>query len=359
MAERLVLHIGVQKSGTTYLQQLMQHRAHELAKIGVLYQLPSRRRLRTNRINHHELATYGLLGTEYSWVSEQQAEKERGWWERLQDRVHGWRGTAIVSAEALSVIRADAARRTVEAFGCPDNTDILITARGLGKLLPSAWQQHLRNGRSANFESFLNQRARERSMGWDVLEKDPQTPMWRAFALGRLAERWASVVGTDRVTVITNPGSPPEQLWSRFLDAAAVDGTKLSAPEKTPVHGGVTMAEAEILNSLNLNLTSAGWSVPAIKRLDKRIIDAFGERAERGPRVSIPEGHREQVEQWNDEVIAELRRSGVRVTGSIDELGYSSGSEPDAPTVGDVAEAAGIAGKVATEWASEQAAPDS
>ncbi len=356
MAERVVLHIGVQKSGTTYLQQLMQHRTHELAEIGVKYQLPSGRRLKHGRVNHHELATYGLLGTEYPWVSSERAAAERGWWGTLASRVHDWPGTAIISAEALSVVRADAARRVIDALGGPSRTDVVITARGLGKLLPSMWQQHIRNGRSASCESFFGRLARERSLGWNFVENDPETSMWRAFALGRLADRWAGIVGAQRVRLITNPGSPAELLWHRFLEAAAVDNaSQLPAPEKTTVHTGVTAAEAEVLNSINVNLSAAGWLVDAIKSLDNKIIRAFGERKQRGPKLGVTPAYRELVAQWSHEDIADLGRTGVRIVGATDELRYSPNAEADLPVADDVAAAAGVAVRVATEMNAEPA----
>ncbi len=354
MAERLVLHIGVQKSGTTYLQQLMQHRTRELADLGVQYQLPSGRRLKDGRINHHELATYGLLGNEYPWVNAERAKEERGWWEKLAAKVNEWPGTSVVSAEALSVIRADAASHVVEAFGCPANTDVLITARGLDKLLPSLWQQHIRNGRSAGIESFLGQLVHERESGWDVVETKRKAHMWRAFALGRLAQRWASVVGVGRVTVITNPGSPAELLWRRFLEASGIGSpSDLPEPEETSVHGGVTAAEAEVLNSININLSSAGWTPAAIKRFDNSLIHVFGEREQRGPRLALPAAIREQVQRWVGEDVADLHRSGVRIVGSTDELNYSPGSEPPKPTTDDVSDAAGVACRVAMDWQAE------
>lgn len=353
MAERLVLHIGVQKSGTTYLQRMLQDRARELAEIGVLYPVPGGRRGASTRVNHHELATYGLLGTEYSWVSGERAAKERAWWEKLRTRVHEWPGTAIVSAEALSVVRSDAARQTVEALGPPGKTDVLITARGLGKLLPSCWQQWLRNGRGTTFDGFMRRFAHERDKGWDVLEQEPQADKWRAFAIARLARRWAAVVRPERVTVISNPGSPADRLWWRFLDAAGLgDASGVPAPDPgTTIHSGMTAAEAQVIRSTNASLLSAGWPPDTVRRLAKRTIRELTARDQRGPRLGVPASYREQVDRWSREDVADLRRSELRIVGDVDELDYAPDSEPPEPTAADVAEAAGVATRVAAGWA--------
>jgi hypothetical protein len=352
MAARLILHIGVQKSGSTYLQQMLQDRARELSATGVLYTLPTGKRAAKIRVNHHEVATYGLLGDEYPWVPPERVAGQRGWWRELRDQVRTWPGTAIVSAEALSVVRLEGARRIVEEFGIPGQTDVFITARGFGKLLPSAWQQQLRNGRATSFASYLRNFAGERDKGWDVLEKELQAEKWRAFALGRLARRWASIVGMERVTLITNPGSPPDLLWRRFLEAAELGATSgLPAPDPdTIVHGGVTAAEAEVLVSINARLLAANWAPSTVRRVGNRIVRAWSAREERGPRLGIPPDYREQVDRWSREDLADLRRAGPRVVGDLDELTYSADAEPPEPTAADIIAAAGIAGSTAAEW---------
>ncbi|QBI52835.1 hypothetical protein [Streptomonospora litoralis] len=351
MAERLVLHIGVQKSGTTYLQQMMQDRTEELAAIGALYPVPQRRRAGATRVNYHETATYGLLGDEYSWVTEDRAAKEKAWWEYLQKQVREWDGTAIVSAEALSVVRTEAARKTIEALGAAE-TDVFVTARGLGKLLPSVWQQHIRNGKSSSFHSYLRQLARQRESGWDTLEEDYTTHLWRAFALGGLARRWASIVGPERVTVISNPGKPADALWHRFLEAIELgDTSAVPAPDDTTtVHSGITAAEADVIRTVNANLAAADWPGDDVRRLRSKLIADFAERSQRGPRLGIPERFRAEVETWSRADIDDLSDSGVRIVGDIEELRYTADKEPPEPTTGDIAEAAGSAVATAAAW---------
>ncbi len=351
MASRLVLHIGVQKSGTTYLQHMLRERVDELARIGVDYPLPWSERRPVQR-NYHEFATYGLLGTEYPWVDEAQAATEHATWKRLLAQVAAAPGTSIVSPEALSVVRADAAREIVDALGVAD-IEVVITARGLGKLLPSVWQQHLRNGRAMGFDGFLERLARIRDRGWPEIEKGHEAHLWRAFALGRLAHRWAETVGAERVTLVVNPGSPADLLWHRFLEAidlgeAAGD---LSSPDTTTtVHSGVTAAEAAALRAVNTELGTADWHRRVKGSLRQHLIGAFARRDSRGPRLSIPQRYREQVAQWSADDIAELAESGVRVVGELDELCYTGVREPREPTAAEVAEAAGAAALAAATW---------
>lgn len=356
MAARLVLHIGVQKSGTTYVQRVLRTCADDLAEAGFGYPLPPWADRVAGR-NLHETATYGLLGTEYPWVSEARAAAERGNWDWLAKWVREWPGTAVLSAEALSVVREDAARRLIAELDVPD-LQVVATARGLGSLLPSSWQQHIRNGRTMPFEAFLDHLAAERERGWDHVEHEHGAHLWRAFALGRLAARWGRIAGPERVTVVTNRGRPPELLWRRFADAAGLpDGIAPSTEMAAPVHAGLTAAEALVLESLNARMDRLGWSRDRCVDLREHLIHrSFAVRPDRGPRIAVPPEHRTAVEKWSAEDIAELSASGARIVGDLQELRFDAAGEPDAPTVADVSAAAGTAVLAAVEAAEEAAA---
>ena len=93
VAQRLLLHIGTQKSGTTFLQRVLARLSGSLKREGVLYptKLHGRR-----EVYNHEAAAYGLLGTaSFPWVPEAKAKGQQGSWEGLVRKVGQWDGTAI------------------------------------------------------------------------------------------------------------------------------------------------------------------------------------------------------------------------------------------------------------------------
>lgn len=321
MASRLILHIGLQKSGTTYLQELIASGAGELATAGIVYPVSpiDKRRRRTE---NHEWASYGLLGPEYPWVSEQRATAEQGAWKALERQVARTKGTVLLSAEALSVIRAPAIRVLLDRLGVTD-VEVVVTSRSLSRSLPSLWQQHVRNGRRLGFERYLGILGEQRRLPEARIEEDGELHLWRAFAIGRLARRWARAVGESRVRVVTSPGRPPELLWARFAEAIGVPGFTFKSREAAtkPVHTGLTAPEAVVLTSLNSALASAGWTADRSRRLREAVLtEGFQTRAERGPRITIPAHWRSRVEEWNDEDVADLLGSGVTVIGDVADL---------------------------------------
>jgi hypothetical protein len=350
VADRLLLHIGTQKSGTTYLQRVLARLSGDLKRDGVLY--PTRLQGR-REIYNHEAAAYGLLGTaSFPWVPEARAQGQSSAWERLRRKVAEWDGTAIVSGEAFSVVDSASARRLVESLGVT-NTHVIITARDLGRVLPSSWQQHIRNGRSTSFASYLQQQAARRGEGpardlvrrWDV---DPDQTFWRAYAIGGLAERWAPLARTVSVVTVPRRGAPPDELWHRFRRALDL-GPVL--PETPPViddiaaNVGLTEPEVLVMAALNRQVDSTKADGREMRALRSRLVrDAFAARPDRGAPVRIPEGWLKRVRGWGDEDLAMLRSTSALLVGPESDLEVeASAASPSGPRPEEVAQAAGAA----------------
>ena len=351
MADRLLLHIGTQKSGTTYLQRVLARLSGELKREGVLY--PTRLQGR-REIYNHEAAAYGLLGTaSFPWVAQARAEGQAGAWERLRRKVQEWDGTAIVSGEALSVVDPGAARRLVESLGVP-NTHVVVTARDLGRVLPSSWQQHIRNGRSTSFATYLQQQADRRGDGsardlaqrWD---DDPEQTFWRAYAIGGLVERWAPLARTVSVVTVPRRGAPPDELWHRFrraLDLGPVLPETPPAIDDLEANVGLTEPEVLVLAALNRQVDSTKADSPDMRALRARIVrDAFATRTDRGAPVRIPDTWVPRVSDWATDDLGVLRSSSALVVGPESDLVVEPASGPagEAPRADDVARAAGAA----------------
>jgi hypothetical protein len=340
------LHIGLQKSGTTYLQEVLGHCKAELAEAGMLYPLAAEAP-RPGTIENHEHAMYGLLGTEFPWVGEDRAAELRGGWERLSAQIRAWPGTVLLSAEALAVIRTPAIRRLLDTLQVTD-LDVLVTARSLGRSLPSLWQQHIRNGRAGTFDDYLQALAEQRNRPQEDIEQVLDLHLWRAFALGRLVRRWAAEVGTGRVRVVTNSGSPPQLLWSRFTQAIGMPAFADRPPADVlgkRTHAGLTAEETILLGSLNYALSQANWSREEAARVRDTVVnDGFLTRAERGPKNVIPEDWRSRVLHWGETDVTDLLHSSVGLVGDVAELRYEPGRElQELPTARDVSKASAVA----------------
>jgi hypothetical protein len=290
---------------------------------------------------------YGLLGTEFPWVGEARAAELRETWERLAAQVQDWPGTVLLSAEALAVIRTPAIRRLLDTLDPPD-LEVLVTARGLGRSLPSLWQQHIRNGRAGTFQDYLQVLSDQRDRPRQDIEQVLELHLWRAFALGGLVRRWAAETGTGRIRLVTNAGSPPELLWSRFTQAIGLPdfaGRPSADVLGKRTHAGLTAEETVVLSSLNYALSQSDWSREEATRVRDTVVnDGFLTRTERGIKNVIPEDWRGRVLQWGESDVAELLDSGVRLVGDVEDLRYEPGGGlQQPPTARDVGRASAVA----------------
>lgn len=328
VASRLYLHIGTQKSGTTYLQRILERLSPALAQQGVLYPTWTSR---GDLVYNHEPATYGLLGpAEYPWIAERVAEVQRKPWARLVDHVTRWQGSAIVSGEAMSVIRPDAVRRLVDALGVRE-TVVVITTRDLGRVLPSSWQQSIRNGRSGGFDYYLTAIARQRG-GFGIAadptrwDDDIDHTFWRAYAIGTLVQRWGAVVGAANVRVVgvPRPRDGEHALWRRFVAATELGGV---APDEPPAistlraNVGLTEPEVLLLAAFNKEAEQRG-----VSRADSRaarmalIKDHLVSRTDRGTPVRLSGPWFERATEWAHEDRDILMASGCTYVGAPDDL---------------------------------------
>lgn len=322
MASKIVLHIGLQKSGTTFLQHMLHDNKDALAEAGVRYPVPLDWERGKRTVANHEWSSYGLLGPEFPWVSEGRAAKQSASWQDVLNQVNAWPDTALLSAEALSVIRTPAVHRLLDSLGTAD-VEVVITARSLGRALPSLWQQHIRNGRSESFARYLDGLAKQREK--DV-ENDADAHIWRAFILGRLVSRW-SKAGAARVSVVTTPGRPPRLLWTRFTEAIGVPALA-RAPLAEEAHTGLTAPETLVLSSLNDTLRENHWPGRDADRVRQLVTDRFQARDQRGGKVTVPSEWRPRVAEWNEQDLTDLRDTSAAIIGEFDDLGYVPETAP-------------------------------
>jgi hypothetical protein len=312
VADLVLLHIGQQKSGTTYLQEVLRSVA------GKAYPLPPGRRPELN----HEHAMYGLLGTEFPWVSAERAAACQWGARWLVDTLRAARKPVVLSAEALSALRTPAIRHLAGLLGSSGDVTVVITARSLCHSLPSSWQQHVRNGRRRSMSGYLTAIAAQRS--GDV-EGDRDLHFWRAYGLSALVRRWADVVGIDRVRLVTNPGHPPDLLWHRFAEAAGLSHLRPRPEQLTArVHTALTAPEMTVLVALNALMEEGEDAVT----LRDRVVEAFISRPDRGPRVTLSREWRERIAPWIAGDLEAVAETGVAIVGDLDDLRICPAEEP-------------------------------
>lgn len=317
MARRVFLHCGTAKSGTTYLQDLWWHHRGALRERGLL--LPG------TALRDHFHAAALVKGMDV--ILDELGPGERRVWQRLVDETRAWSGDALISHEHFSDSSAGAAAAALaDLTSAADEVHLVVTVRDLGRVLPSAWQQRVKQGARQPYGKFLATVRRGR---------DDQK-FWRYQDVPGILARWAVGLPPERVHLVVVPpaGAPRDELWLRTAAVLGVDVDGLDTEPRLP-NDSLGIVEAELLRRVNAVVPRQRRSV-ALTRLTK---GAFARDLLAGsaPRESfvLPAKHAGWVRERSEQMVATLREGAYDVVGDLDDLlpaGPRSGRTPDQTT---------------------------
>lgn len=302
-ARRLYLHVGLPKSGTTYLQGLMARNRDRLRAQGILYPSP-----RQGSMFH---AAIELRGSHAFWgLSE---ETVAGNWERLVRAARDHDGPTVISHEILSGLnprQVAVAAESLEGF----EVHLVVTARDLVRQVTAMWQEGIKNGDARSFELFSGRIMR------DLETRDFGRRFWSMQELTDVLERWSAVAPPERTHVVTAPqsGADPLELLRRFADACGFDADVLDT-EISKSNESLGTAQIAVLRDINVALDDR-IRQPQYAGVVKRL---FAERIlprHKSPRPVLPQDLYPVLREVSERWVKELDESGVRVHGDLDDL---------------------------------------
>jgi hypothetical protein len=342
MARRVVLHIGPRKTATTYLQRILQ----AIVLDGIID--PSVYPIRTrDRTDHNQVPGLidlareaGSIGLQDDAWRDQDGSDARA----LLEAVRQAPGDVVLSAEAMSVLPQSGAAKVISDLA-PAPVDIIVTARDLARVLPSSWQQHMRNGNYESYADYLALRVHERATR--SYETELRRGFWRAYRYADLVSRWQSA-GARSVTLVTVPGSgsPVEMVWHRFVAAADVAGLPDHPPTIPDDRANVSLTGAETyaIYGFNLAARAAGQGRRDVRAAHRALIRrGWTDRPDRGPRLGLPVDLQPVVADWAAQDVEALAAGGTRVVGELADLRVITDGVDGLPGADDVARAAGAA----------------
>ena len=233
MAPRVFLHVGLPKTGTTYLQDVLWANKSALLERGVL--LPGRHRRR------HLLASLDVRDDPK--LAARAGDVAHPWQDLVDEVAASDAQTALITHEFFGAASAEQVRRAVGAF--PDReVHIVITAREIIGLGLSYWQEWVKNGGAAGVDRFPPRDDYDPTDEWG----------WATFDLADLLRRWGAAVPHERVHVMpVRMGAQPEELWRRFAALVDVDPAGLVVPED-PSNTSLGLVDLELLRRVNAKL---------------------------------------------------------------------------------------------------------
>ena len=302
MARRAFLHVGTAKSGTTYLQDLWWRHRDELRSRGLL--LPG-----TGRRDHFTAAAVVKGMTD---VVKTLDERELDAWRRIVDEARDWAGDVLISNEHFSDSPPEAVVAALaDLAAAADEVHVVLTARDLGRVLPSAWQQRVKMGARQPYRRFLA----------TVRRDEDGQKFWRYQDVPAILARWSPGLPPERVHLVVVPpsGAAPDELWLRTAAVLGVDVGGLDTVGRR-ANDSLSLVEAELLRRVNERLPRPQRS-PALTRHVKGtfVPEALVGSADREPFV-VPERHVRWIQDRSEAVVADLGASAYDVVGDLADL---------------------------------------
>lgn len=307
MVHRIFVHVGLPKSGTTYVQAVLAANKARLAEHArLLY--PGR------SWGAQVDAVRDLLDANPHGV---QHERTGGAWDRLVREVRQWRGDAVVSMEWLCSAKPAQANRLVETLQ-PRQVEIVVTCRDLGRTIPAAWQEFMRNWETDSWPEFLRAIS-----GDDPFSVPIGSLFWSQQAIDRVLATWRDVVPDSRIHVVTvpHPGQASSELWQRFASVLGIDPTRFDASGWAG-NESVGLASSELLRRFNRLSRQQQLSWPVYADVVKEGLAKRGlaPRRPQEPTLTIPAALHGWVQDQAKRQRDVIERAGVQVVGDLADL---------------------------------------
>jgi hypothetical protein len=304
---RAVLHVGLPKTGTSFVQGTMRANADLLARYGV--HLPA--------AEGEPLFLAVLHLTDRSQTWGRSSERGRKNWSSVVAEARGREGTTVISSETLCLATDEQIARILDDLSGVE-VDVVVTVRDPARQVPAEWQEGVKHGRRMGYDEFLDTVLTEPAPT-EPARRRARERFWKAQDPTRVLDRWAGHVGAQHVHVVTcpPPGSPPELLWQRF---AAVLGVPEVAVE-IPVEANTSLGEVqtEVLRRINRRMTRKG-NEKAYGDIVKRLYAGTILRGQAGEKVRLPEAHLARAEQLSEAWIEHIEQRGYPVVGDLADL---------------------------------------
>jgi hypothetical protein len=298
--QRLYLHIGAFKTGTSYLQGVLGANAEELRQAGVLV-APNR------SAAVHDAVDFRGRGRAH-------LRSVRGSWSELIESARSYDGGAtVLSHEYLSLQGPQRVDRLLASMGDLE-PHVVLTVRDAAAVLPAQWQTSARNRGTLTWPAFVE------------AARDPATkPRSHTFLvsqrIGTLLRMWRNKIGVERVHVVTVPApdAPRTLLWDRFASVLGVDPS-VARTLDVPSNPSAGYATAHLLCLVHGRAARRGLPRQQVQRMAVFAAHRAAARRHQEPTPPLDLPTREFAAAWNREVKRVVLRSRVEVVGDLADL---------------------------------------
>jgi hypothetical protein len=311
---RAVLHVGLPKTGTSFLQGVLRSNAELLERHGV--RLPDASKTPSQQLF---LAVLYLTERSESWG--RSADAGHRAWERISADVRRRGGTTVISSETLCLATDEQIGRILgdlRGVSGDVQVDVVVTVRDPARQVPAEYQEGVKHGRRLSYPKFLDTILSEDGGG--AKRHSTRRRFWNAQDPVAVLDRWAAHVGPEHCHVVTcpPPGADPTLLWSRMAKVLGVDEVAVEMPPKE-VNTSLGAVQIEVLRRLNRRVNRQG-NERVYGDVVKRLYAGTILRGQAGEKLRLPVAYAERVRSLASEWVEQLSERGYPVSGDLADL---------------------------------------
>lgn len=320
--QRLYLHIGLAKTGSTYLQDLLSANPDALTAHGYVFP-------------HLGPGSMFRAAVEMAGRARRRglsAEAIQGTFDEIVERGRRSGDTIVISHEIFSAMSPERVARVCERLQEFD-LHVVVAVREPGRLLVASWQEKVKNGSSATFAEFMEPKVAARAPTGGPGEHEPSVQAELRDRMRTLLATWGAHVAPANLHVVVCPpgGGDQSMLWARFADAIGLDPEAVDPTSRTgrTTSANTSLGVEQIAFLRRLNEVLDGRFTPAGHA---RVVKGWFSRSVLGQvpgtRPTLPQEYVGPLDgvahRWIDDVVA----SGASVHGDLAELRVRAPGHP-------------------------------
>lgn len=301
---RLYLHVGLAKTGTTFLQNVLRQHRDVLEEHGFCFPF-----VRRSGMFH---ASVEMTRSSAWWGLDPDAIE--GTFAELvaAGRAHG--GTVIISHEGFSKATGEQIAeigRRLEGF----EVHVVLTVRDLARTLTADWQERIKNGGVRSFEAVTAELL-------EPLSTDAAADsFWPAQNLEDTLRRWGALAPPERTHVVVCPqsGAPSDELLTRFAAAVGLPAHLIDLDAVESSNESLPSPQIALLRQVNAALDGR-LRQPWHSRVSKRWFALQLLSRVPGPKPITPSEVTNQLEQVARRWIDLVETGGYHHYGDLGDL---------------------------------------
>lgn len=309
---RAVLHVGLPKTGTSFVQNVLRGNLEVLGRHGVRVPVGA------ETWPSQDLFLAVLYVTERSEAWGRSVEAGRRAWDRIAADVRKHDATTVISSETLCLASPEQIARILTDLAGVE-VDVVVTVRDPARQVPAEYQEGVKHGRRMSYPTFLDTILSEDLPQGDQ-RRSTRERFWKAQDPVAVLDKWAEHLGPERCHVVTTPppGADPTELWSRMAEVLGVRDVPVEMPPKE-VNTSLGAVQIEVLRRLNRRVTRQG-NEKAYGDVVKRLYAGTILRGQAGERLTLPPDQSDRVRAVAEGWVGQLTERGFPVAGDLQDL---------------------------------------